>query len=72
MGHLGDSNDLTLLATLAGVEMGLLSGIRWPAAACRRHGLLRGPRRSRGAARRLNPSAARRKPLAEPEHMARP
>ena len=29
IGHLGDSNDLTLLATLAGVEMGLkLSGIR--------------------------------------------
>jgi alanine-glyoxylate transaminase/serine-glyoxylate transaminase/serine-pyruvate transaminase len=29
MGHLGDSNDLTLLAMVAGVEMGLkLSGIR--------------------------------------------
>jgi alanine-glyoxylate transaminase/serine-glyoxylate transaminase/serine-pyruvate transaminase len=29
IGHLGDSNDLTLLATLAGVEMGLkLSGVR--------------------------------------------
>jgi alanine-glyoxylate transaminase/serine-glyoxylate transaminase/serine-pyruvate transaminase len=28
IGHLGDSNDLTLIATLAGVEMGLkLSGI---------------------------------------------
>ena len=29
IGHLGDSNDLTLLATLAGCEMGLkLSGVR--------------------------------------------
>ena len=29
IGHLGDSNDLTLLATLAGVEMGLkLSGVK--------------------------------------------
>jgi alanine-glyoxylate transaminase/serine-glyoxylate transaminase/serine-pyruvate transaminase len=29
IGHLGDSNDLTLLATLAGVEMGLrLVGVR--------------------------------------------
>ena len=28
IGHLGDSNDLTLLAALAGVEMGLkLSGV---------------------------------------------
>jgi alanine-glyoxylate transaminase/serine-glyoxylate transaminase/serine-pyruvate transaminase len=28
IGHLGDCNDLTLLATLAGVEMGLkLSGV---------------------------------------------
>jgi alanine-glyoxylate transaminase/serine-glyoxylate transaminase/serine-pyruvate transaminase len=28
IGHLGDSNDLTLLATLAGCEMGLkLSGV---------------------------------------------
>ena len=30
IGHLGDSNDLTLLATLAGVEMGLrLAGVRF-------------------------------------------
>jgi alanine-glyoxylate transaminase/serine-glyoxylate transaminase/serine-pyruvate transaminase len=29
IGHLGDSNDLTLLATLAGVEMGLkLAGVK--------------------------------------------
>ena len=29
IGHLGDSNDLTLLATLAGCEMGLkLAGVR--------------------------------------------
>ena len=29
MGHLGDSNDLTLLAMVAGVEMGLkLSGVK--------------------------------------------
>ncbi len=29
IGHLGDSNDLTLMATLAGVEMGLkLSGVK--------------------------------------------
>jgi alanine-glyoxylate transaminase/serine-glyoxylate transaminase/serine-pyruvate transaminase len=29
IGHLGDSNDLTLLATIAGVEMGLkLSGVK--------------------------------------------
>ena len=29
IGHLGDSNDLTLLATLAGVEMGLkLAGVQ--------------------------------------------
>ena len=29
IGHLGDSNDLTLLATLAGCEMGLqLSGVK--------------------------------------------
>ena len=28
IGHLGDSNDLTLMATLAGVEMGLkLAGV---------------------------------------------
>ena len=37
IGHLGDCNDLTLLATLAGCEMGLkLAGVRSPAAACRR------------------------------------
>ena len=29
IGHLGDSNDLTLLATLTGVEMGLkLAGVK--------------------------------------------
>jgi alanine-glyoxylate transaminase/serine-glyoxylate transaminase/serine-pyruvate transaminase len=29
IGHLGDCNDLTLMATLAGVEMGLkLTGVR--------------------------------------------
>jgi alanine-glyoxylate transaminase/serine-glyoxylate transaminase/serine-pyruvate transaminase len=29
IGHLGDSNDLTLLATLAGVEMGMkLAGVK--------------------------------------------
>jgi alanine-glyoxylate transaminase/serine-glyoxylate transaminase/serine-pyruvate transaminase len=29
IGHLGDSNDLTLLATLTGIEMGLkLSGVK--------------------------------------------
>jgi alanine-glyoxylate transaminase/serine-glyoxylate transaminase/serine-pyruvate transaminase len=29
IGHLGDSNDLTLIATLAGCEMGLrLAGVR--------------------------------------------
>jgi alanine-glyoxylate transaminase/serine-glyoxylate transaminase/serine-pyruvate transaminase len=29
IGHLGDCNDLTLMATLAGVEMGLkLSGVK--------------------------------------------
>ena len=38
IGHLGDSNDLTLLARLAGCEMGLkLSGCQAvPAAACKR------------------------------------
>ena len=36
IGHLGNSNDLTLLATLAGCEMGLkLAASTWPAAACR-------------------------------------
>jgi alanine-glyoxylate transaminase/serine-glyoxylate transaminase/serine-pyruvate transaminase len=36
IGHLGDSNDLTLLATLAGCEMGLkLAGVALQAAACR-------------------------------------
>ena len=43
IGHLGDTNDLTMIGTLAGVEMGL--GARRRAAQAgrraRRHGLLR-------------------------------
>jgi alanine-glyoxylate transaminase/serine-glyoxylate transaminase/serine-pyruvate transaminase len=52
MGHLGDSNDLTLVAMVAGVEMGMkLAGIKLAAAACTRPWTIsRATRRRRCAA----------------------
>ncbi len=42
IGHLGDTNDLTVIATLAGVEMALkLAGVPHKLPACSRHGLAR-------------------------------
>ena len=44
IGHLGYSNDLTLLATMAGCEMGLkLAGVRLAAGRGSIHGLFREP-----------------------------
>ena len=59
IGHLGDSNDLTLLAALAGCEMGLkLAGVR-----------LAGERRAGGDGR--TSPAIRRAPASPPRHSGR-
>ena len=58
IGHLGDTNDLTILGTLAGVRDGLCARRRAAQARrrARRHGLLHG-----GGERALKPSSPRRR-----------